>query len=72
MLAIYDLMDAIFAEGMAALCDVRVIEGLEAYDALSMLIDYLIYTNFDWFIKFAALPSKWDWWLAIDLHGIIL
>ena len=47
MLAIYDLMDAIFAEGMAALCDVRVIEGLEAYDALSMLIDYLIYANFD-------------------------
>ena len=46
MLPVYHLQDAVFAERVPALRDVRIIECLKAYNALSELTDDVVDANF--------------------------
>ena len=47
MLAIYDFVNAFFAESVAAFCDVWVVESLKADDAFSVLAHYVVNADFD-------------------------
>ena len=50
MLAIDDLRDTVLAEGMTALSDVRVAEGLEANNTLSELAHYFVHADLHLFV----------------------
>ena len=50
MLAIDDLRDTVLAEGMTALGDVGVAEGLEANNALSELAHYFVHADLNLFV----------------------
>ena len=58
MLSIYDFVDAGFAESVTALCDVRVVERLEADDALGELADDVLHRYLDLLLILGALPLQ--------------
>ncbi len=47
MLAINDFEDALFAEGVAALSQVRILEDIEADRTLALLLQQLLHVYFD-------------------------
>lgn len=67
VLSIDDFTDAVLAERVPTLGDVRVIERLEADDALSELSDYFIDTDLNCLIVLRLLPPT-KAWLLKHLH----
>ena len=58
MLSIYDFVDASFAESVTALRDVRVVERLEADDALGKLADDVLHRYLDLLFILRSLPLQ--------------